>query len=159
MPFDEDDDIEPVKPKIGIKSQGKSIFDNKKEKPSAEEFEKKSIESNKKLENYQVRAQELAVQFKKIMDDKTLSQNKNIFALEIEKELISKMISLAIEINSDENEIEGMGSLGWVALILKNLISEKDKINQLKYSVLNLENKIKDQDDLLNKIISKLDDK
>ncbi len=69
------------------------------------------------------------------------------------------IISLAIEINSDENEIEVMRSLGWIALILKNLISEKDKINQLNYSVLNLENKIKDQDDLLNKIISKLADK
>lgn len=159
MPFDDDEDLDPVKPKTSVKSQGKSIFDNMPKKPSVEVFEKEAIEANKKLEGYQERAKELASQFKKIMDDKTLSQNKNVFSSEIEKEIISKMINLAVEINSDENEIEGMGSVGWIALLLRYLLLQRDKINQLEYFNFNLENKIKEQSETFNKVLSKLDDK
>jgi hypothetical protein len=156
MPFDDDDKL-PQTPKIGIKYQGKSIFDDLPKKPSLDEFTKEAQEVNKKLEGYGKRASELVAQFKKLMDDKTLPQNKNQFASEIEKEVISNMINLAIEINSDENEIEGMGSVGWIALILKYLLVQKDKINQLEYSNLTLENKIKEQNTILNSILNKLD--
>lgn len=160
MPFDDDDDDNPPKkPKVGVKSQGKSMFDSLPKKPSFEQFEQEAQDANKKLEGYGERARELASQFKKVMEDKTLPQNKNLFVVEIEKELISKMINLAIEINSDENEAEGMGSVGWIALTLRYLLVQKDRMNQLEYSVLNLENKVKEQTDILNSILSKLDSK
>ena len=125
MSFDAFDDAEEgftSNKKIGLKqvSSQKSIFDKEKEsKPTQEQFEKKVEEINKKLNDYKSRAAELALSYKKLILDKTLSQNKNIFADEVEKETLSKMVGLAVEINTDENEQEGMGTLGWVTLLLK----------------------------------------
>jgi len=158
MPFEDDyEDLNP--PKKGVKSQGKSIFDNKPKKPSQEEFLSAATKDNEKLEGYDAIARDLTVQFKKAIEDKTLPQNKNVFAVEVENELITKMINLAIQINQDPNVIEGMGSVGWLAMILKNLLNNRDKINLLEYSNQILEKKIKERDDKIDEILLKLDSK
>jgi hypothetical protein len=52
------------------------------------------------------------------------------------------MIKLAVEINTDPNEQEGMGSLMWIVLLLKTCVSQRDRINKLEYSVSQLEKKL-----------------
>jgi hypothetical protein len=147
MPFDEEqeEDISTNK-KVGLKqvSSQKSIFEKTKEdkKINAQNFEKKVEEINKKINDYKSRAAELAVSYKKIILDKTLPQNRNVFAEEIEKETLSKMVSLAIEINNDEDEQEGMGTLGWVTLLLKYFLHHRDRINTLEYQIVELKREI-----------------
>ena len=151
MPFDDTEEQEEFSSnkKIGLKqvSSQKSIFDKEKEiKPSKENFEKKVEEVNKKMNDYK------ALSYKKLILDKTLVQNKNIFSEEIEKETLSKMVNLAIEINNDENEQEGMGTLGWVTLLLKYFLHHRDRLNSLEYQLMTLQK----NNEELKKEISKL---
>ena len=143
MPFDEEDNEEILPQKVSLKqvSTQKSIFDNISKKPSIENLEKRAQQIHDKSSTYKVRAAELATQFNKVMADKTLKSNKNIFAQELEKELLSKMIQLAVEINNDLIEQEGMGSLSWITLLLKTCFAQRDRINSLEYTLSLLEKK------------------
>lgn len=143
MPFDEDPDSDSSQ-KIGLKkvSSQKSIFENLPKKPTPEDFEKKVAAVQEKAVGYKQRAAELALQFKKTVEDKTLAANKNVFAIEVEKEILTKMVQLAIEINNDPNEQEGMGSLSWITLLFKTVLSQRDRINNLEYMVSILEKKL-----------------
>ena len=156
MPFDEEDDLDSNR-KIGLKkvSSQKSMFDEIPKKPTAEDFQKKVTATQEKSLNYKQRASELAIQFKKICEDKTLVQNKSVFASEIEKEVLSKMVELAIEINNDPNEQEGMGSLSWITLLMKVVLSQRERINVLEYNLSLLEKKL-EPSYLSNQIIKEL---
>jgi hypothetical protein len=157
MPFDEEDEDQVSNQKTGLKnvSTQRSIFEQMKKKPTQEDFEKQVKAVEQKMASYKQRAAELAVQFKKIVEDKTLSQNKNIFNTELEREVLSKMIQLASEINNDPNEQEGMGSLSWITLLFKTVLSQRDRINNLEYSISQLDKKI-DIDNLSSKIIKQI---
>ena len=139
-PFDsEDDDIEtPKKVSLNKVSSQSSVFDKIPKKPSKEDFEKrvKTIEDNNV--GYKKQAVELAIQFKKMMDDKTLLQNKNVFSKEVENEFLSKIVNLSIEINNDENEQDGMGSLSCIIILLKTCLSLRDRVNDLEYQITQL---------------------
>jgi hypothetical protein len=143
MPFDEEeDDLEPVSNK-GLRkvSSQKSIFDSTPKKQTKQEFDQKIKTIQERSSGYKQRAAEFSAQFKKAMLDKTLLQNKNVFAQEMESELLSNMIKLAVEVNVDPNEQEGMGSLMWVILLLKTCLMQREKINSLEYQVAQLEKK------------------
>jgi hypothetical protein len=78
-----------------------------------------------------------------MLEDRTLPQNKNIFAQEIEKETLGQIMELASEINADPNEQDGIGSLSWVAQLLKTVLYQRDRINKVEYAFLALEEKVK----------------
>jgi len=140
MPFDEDDKEIVLPNKKGIKqvSSQKSIFDNIPRKPTPEEFEKRVNQIQEQSMGYKAKASELAVRFLKILADKTLKENKNIFTTEIEKEVLSKMTALAVEINNDPHEQEGMGSMGWITLLLNVCLIQRDRLNKLEYEIAKL---------------------
>jgi len=149
MPFDEekesDEEVSPKSKKIGIKnvSSQKSIFDSMQKKSTQEDLDKSVKHTQERASAYKIRAADLATQFNRFIADKTLSQNKNVFQRDTEKELMTKMIQLAIEINDDPDEAHGgMGSLGWVALLMRTCFAQRDKINKLEYIVYQLDKKI-----------------
>jgi hypothetical protein len=145
VPFEDDEgDLSDVKrsakkPKI---SDGKSLFDNQPKQPSTSDFLNRASEINGKMNDYKSRAAELAAQFKKMISDKTLPQNKTVISRDIEREVLVKMMQLASEINNDENEEEGMGSLGWIALLFNTSVSNRDRCNVMEYELLNIKNEI-----------------
>lgn len=157
MPFDEEEDQQSVQSqKLGLKkvSTQKSIFDNMPKKRSQEELNEKVAAAQKRAGTHKVKAMELASQFNKILADKTLPQNRNMFQKEVEKELLGKMVQLAADINNDPNEqFDGMGSLGWITLLLRTCFNQRDKINLLEYRVEQLEKK--SDPDLVSKEIAK----
>ena len=142
-----DDEQDPRKSehaqKVGLKnvSSQKSIFENKPKKPTPQEFEEKVRQIQDKDLSYKQRAAELALLFNKTMDDKTLKQNKNIFALDFERDLLSRMVKLAIEINNDGAEMADMGSMGWITVLLKTCFNQRDRINHLEYTLSQIEKK------------------
>lgn len=145
MAFDEetqDLDLSKNKNLRKVSSQ-KSIFDNAAKKPSQEDFENKVKQYHEKSIGYKTKAAELSNKFKNALLDKTLVQNKNIFANEVETELLSDMVTLAMEVNNDPNEQESMGSLMWIILLLKTSLMQRDKINELEYKIFQLEKQIK----------------
>lgn len=145
MPFDEEEDLEEKSNiKLGLKniSSQKSIFDTIPKKPTKDDLDKKVSSIQKNNSSYKVKAADLAMQFNKAINDKTLKENKSIFVKEMEKELLTNMAQLAIDVNNDQYEQEGMGSLSWIILLLKNSLSQRDKINQLEFLISQLEKKI-----------------
>jgi len=148
-------------PKGGVKSQGQSMFDNKRKKPTQQEFQQQVQQSQDTQSGYKKRAAELFVQFQRAIADKTLPQNRNVFNAESEKELLQNMIILAAEINSDPNERESEGSLTWIVLLLKTCFTQRDRMNELEYKMALLEKKLDPtaMADFINKEISKALDK
>jgi hypothetical protein len=142
MPFDEEDPKEFV-PKLGLKQVNgpKSMFDGKPRKPTQQQFQQQVQEVQEKQSGYKKRASELFIQFNRMMVDKTLPENRNIFNIESEKEVLQNMLQLAEEINNDPNEKEGMGSLTWITLLFKTCLSQRDRLNELEYSITVLQKK------------------
>jgi hypothetical protein len=142
LPFGEEEVLKTQK--VGLKnvSSQKSIFDDMPKKPTQADLEKKVSQMQERESSYKIRAAELALQYNKMISDKTLRQNKNIFDTEVEKELLTKMAQLATEINNDRTEAEGMGSLAWISLLLKISFYQRDRINHLEYSLLQMEKKL-----------------
>ena len=158
MPFDEEN-LEQILNKKNLKkvSSQKSIFDNSFKKPTQDEFDIKVKDIQDRALGYKQKAAEYSANFKKIVNDKTLQENRSVFATEFESELLGGMVNLAIQINTDPNEQEGMGSLMWAILLLKTCLSQRDRINKLEYTILQLEKKIDPVTfkDVLTKEISK----
>ena len=154
MPFDDDyGDIDNLSKKNGLKniSTQKSIFDNNVKKTSQNDFDSSVKNMEEKKINYKQRTSDLAIQFKKLIEDKTLLDNKNIFSKEMEKEVLLNIIQLASEVNNDANESEGIGSLSWIAQLFKTVLYQRDRINNLEYALTQLEKnylKIKNQNQI-----------
>lgn len=148
-------------PKVGVKSQGHSMFDNRRKAPSQQEFQQKVQQVQETLSGYKKRAAELFIAFQRAMSDKTLPQNRNVLHIESEKELLGNMINLAAEINSDPNERESEGSLTWIVLLLKTCFTQRDRLNELEYTVATLQKKTDTSvmTDYINKEINKALDK
>lgn len=144
MPFDDEDQKpSPSKPRVGLKlNNANSMFAKDEKKPSKVESEKSAREAVNRSQQYKERAAELVNQFVKILNDKTLENNKNIFSKDLEGEVINKFIQLAIDINLDEDEDDGMGSVGLINLLLKCLLMQRDKINNLDFVINQLKNKV-----------------
>lgn len=145
MPFDN----EPQKPsvhaqKIGLKKQVSSqpsMFDNMPKKPTPQEFEQQVKAVEERGSNYKSRAADLATRFNKALADKTLPVNKNQLQLEVEREILTNMVKLAQEVNADDNEREGEGSLSWIIILLKTCFAQRDRMNVLEYRLSQLEKK------------------
>jgi hypothetical protein len=149
MPFDEDDSEQSVQSKkVGLKnvSSQKSIFEGMPKKPTQEDLDQRVKKAQERASGYKAKAAELALQFNKSMADKTLPQNRNLFQQEMERDLLKQMIELAVDINNDPNEKEGMGSLSWITLLLRTSFSQRDKINRLEYAMSLLEKKFESLD-------------
>lgn len=159
MPFEEDEADLPIA-KVGLKniSSKKSMFDDLPKKPTQKDLDKKVQAIEDKDMSYKQRASELAIKFRKLYEDKTLPMNRGPFAGDLEKEVLSDMISLAIEINNDpEEQNEGMGSLSWITFLFKICLAQRDRLNKLEYSVLQMEKNYSAPNllDLVKKEISK----
>lgn len=147
MAFDDHDGGGEIinKKKVGLKlSNAESMVASIPKKPSKEEFIKKASEVNETLNSYTGRAADLASKFKRVLEDKNLPQNKNMFVADSERELLANLVQLAIDMNTDEHEQEGMGAVGLITLLLRSVLIQRDKINLLDHSVAVLEKKIKD---------------
>lgn len=150
-------------PKVGVKQQPgqKSMFDGRPKRQTPQEFQQKVQQTQEKLVGYNKRAAELYIQFQRAMADKTLAQNRNVFAADTEREMLQNLLQLAAEINEDPNEQESGGSLTLVILLLKTVLFQRDRINELEYALVTLQKKIDSPalTETINKEISKALDK
>lgn len=158
MPFDEEDDVQQSmqSQKVGLKnvSSQKSILDSLPKKPTQSDLNQKVKTVTQNLNQNKTKVADLATQFVKVIQDKTLPDNKTIFQKDLEKELIQNMIKAAADINDDPSESQdGLGSLGWITVLLKVCLFQRDRANNLEYDLLQLK-KYSDPSNL-NNLISK----
>ena len=129
-------------PRLSLKEQGtrtKSMFEGVPKPPTPQEAQQQAQQVVEKSSGYKKRAAELFTQFLKMMGDKTLAQNKNIFNDETDRELQKKLIQLAQDINQDPNEPDDLGTYTLFACFMKALLATRDRINELEYQVFNLQ--------------------
>lgn len=142
-PFEDASD-KSVKPKVELKTQGKSMFDDKIKPPSKEAAQQQAAVVNERQVSYNTRAVEITSAFMKLMDDTTIAQNKNLFSQDIEKEVIGKFQQLILDIEEDEHQPAGMGACGAVSFLMRVLLLQREKINQLSYQQHLTEKKMKE---------------
>ena len=161
MPFDES----PKDPKqrIGLKNINgqKSMFENIPKPPTQQEFQQKVQEAGDKMSGYKQQAANLFIQFSKAINDKTLSVNRNLFAIEAEKEMLQSMVQLAIQVNNDPLEQEGMGSLTWITCLFKTCLAQRDRINDLDFELEKIKKQLSSNNltDFISKEVAKVLDK
>jgi hypothetical protein len=161
-PFDSEPK-EPRENKVKLKnvSSQKSMFDGAAKKPTPQEFQQQVQVAQERASTYKKKASELAVQFSRMMADKTLPQNKNIFAQESKRELLQNMVQLAKDINNDPDELEGDGSLILTIVLFNTCFDQRDRLNQLEYNLSQIQNKLDSTafTDFISKEIAKALDK
>ena len=133
------------KPAVTLSNE-KSMFANVEKKPTKQDLEKNVRESLAKENDFKERAATLLGSFNKIFQDKTLPLNKTIFAKDLERELISKLSQFGIDLNNaskEEEEQDGMGSSCLINLLLGCVLMQRDRMNQMEYSLSELEKKLR----------------
>lgn len=138
--FDENDS-EPSNDPTGVKlTNSKSKFAKKiKQK---EEFQKAADATISKKVDRNTQAAELVKQFWTLAKSETLEANKGPIEKNLEREIITKLIQFATELNNDENEPYGSGSVAIITLLLKIVIQLRNDNNQLKFKIAQIENKL-----------------
>lgn len=158
-PFSDPEDRDP---RVGVKkSAQKSMFEGKPKPPTPQEFQERVQKAEDKKSGHKQRAADLYLQFQKTVADKTLPQNRNILSRDAEREMLQEIMQLAMDINNDQQEQEGMGSLTCITFLFKTILFQRDKINELEYQVVSLTKKFEGPalSDYVNKEISKALDK
>ena len=133
--------VAPEKPLRGVKLTNKKTPE-KEDAHSRENFEKAADNFIKNKQEQIKNALELAKQYKELLLDKTLISNKSPITKDIEKEIISNLVALAMVINQDESQPEGYGSVAIIQLLLKMLLVQRDAYNELDFKVSRLEKQI-----------------
>lgn len=136
----ESDEIEPATKNVKLDSK-KSRF--AKQAETKQIFEKKVTEVHEKMVGRQQLIFELGKQFLDLLKDKTLTENKGPMHQSLEKEVLGKLTQFAIEVNNDENEGEGMGSISMIVLLFKSMMIMRDNCNRAEYKIEQLEKQLK----------------
>ena len=128
------------KPKKGLKINNEQSSIPVPKDPNASEFNQAADRAFARNEDYKKRSVELTAKFSSMMDDRVLPDNKTIIVKDLEQEVQSQLSKLAMEMNKDEGQPEGIGSVILVALLMKMCVRQRDQINLLSYKITQLEN-------------------
>jgi len=137
LPFEGED----VAPQIKNKGLKISNANSKFTKAASEknDFEQLAGDLIAQKDNRNKKTVEFGTQFISFLKDKTIDQNKSTLSRNIEKDICNKLVVLSLEINSDDTELEGMGSAAMINLLFKTVLMQRDSINELDYKVSKLE--------------------
>lgn len=130
-------DRENVRKEVKLDSS-KSMFkkmENENVKPSLNEAAQQHSDGHIESMN---KAVQLTKKFVKVLEDKTLIQNKGPVELSFEKELINKLINFAIEMNSEHADKSGIGSIGLITLLFNCLLKLRNHVNESEYTIFEL---------------------
>ena len=106
---------------------------------NTEDFEQSATEAVSRMTEYKKRAWDLGVRFKGLMENSVLSENKSLLVKDLEAEILAQLSTLAIEINNDDAQPEGMGSVALSQLLMKMILLQKDAISMLRFRIEQLE--------------------
>lgn len=142
MPFDDDDndDAEDIKiptRRIGIKKKNVQPKINTSEVKS--NFEQQADKQFSKIEDYKQQMWDLSVKYKSFIESKVLPENKGPIAVNLEKEVLDKLVLLAIDMNEDETQPEGIGNAALCMLLMKCMLLQRDTISSLQFKIDQLE--------------------
>lgn len=119
---------------------------------SQQQFQQQAIEEHERRAIRAKETLEAARQFIKILEDKTLPDNKMPAAIAVESEILSKLINLADETNQDEKEHESWGSLGLIMILLSQCQKNRDRANVAEYNFEKLTEKVEKLEETIRQL-------
>lgn len=139
-----DEDEESFKPKKGLKiGQSKNLPQPNTIKKNIEDnFNRQVEEIEKNKKEYQSDLNFLSTQIIKIIQDKTLSRNKNNLQKDNEKLALEQIIALCKELDNDENEPINVGSMSLITLLLALFLKQRDRLNENEFEIALLKQQI-----------------
>lgn len=127
-------ELEELKERVnsGVKLSSKKsrLFGKINEKKN---FEQMVNNANEQHQNYLSEAFELGKQYKELISDKIITDNKGYLVENREQEVIGKLIDYAVRVNNDKIEQKCMGSVTLLTLALKCIIKLRDRYNDIEY--------------------------
>lgn len=139
-----DDDVKAPKRQIGLKTQNSvDSMSSTSDISRKEKFDKQADVVYAKEGEYKQRMWDNSIKFKEFVESKILSANRGPIALNLEKEVLDNLIRLALEMDDDENQPQGIGSVSMCMLLMKSVLIQRDIINELSYKMDQLDKKIK----------------
>jgi BMFP domain-containing protein YqiC len=138
-------DADKIKPSRVVKDTKVDVSKSRfaKQTKVKEQFEERAAQTHESLEGNKSRAAEVGREFWSFFGQKVLPENKGPLEKSFEREIISKLINYAIDINNDEFEQkDGMGSVSMITLLLNAVIKLRDRCNELEYKVEQHEKKL-----------------
>lgn len=140
-PFQEEDEEE-EKPEERRIEKGVKLENKRQPVQKQVDFEEKADEYMAFIQQRNRQMLDLVKEVIKIHKDKTLTQNKTTMARDVENSTLLKIVNLAVEINQDEQEPEGMGSIALINLLFKIMLLQRERINDLDYELVQLKKKL-----------------
>lgn len=126
----------------GLKlSAKKSRFAKKEDEPrppTQEEFEQQVKKFKAKDINQRNKIAQLSSQYKGIILDKTHEDNKSPIQKDLEASIIKELTGIGLQLNNDQDQPEGIGSIGLCNLLLQANILQRDAINRMGYDIARL---------------------
>ena len=104
-----------------------------------EAFEAKAEKVMERMDEFKMRTLELATKYKALFDSKVLSPNKTQLIKDAEREIITNLVKLALEIEADEVQPIGQGSTSLLSLVMNILLLQRDRMNELEFRIDRLE--------------------
>ncbi len=127
------------KPSKGLKINNEKSTVATPVNATTDTFKKEAAEAAGRLDEYKKRSWDLGIKFKGIMESSVLVENKSILIKDLESETLVQLAQLANDINNDESQPEGTGSIALCQLIMKMLLLQKDMCSLQKFRIEQLE--------------------
>lgn len=124
-------------------SREKSIFANIPKKPTQKEFKEEIKEYQKQDVGIKERIAELTVKYNSAINDSTLEENKSELHKDAEKALVKEIVNLGLQLDNDDSQPEGIGSIGLCNLLMRINFTLRDKINELAYELEKIKKNVK----------------
>lgn len=144
MPFDDRDNEEaiptPVR-KIGVRKENPVVPGANNAQIKAK-FENQADAKHSAIEYYKQEIWDLSIKYKSFIESKVLPENRGPIAINVEKEVLDKLVQLAIDMNEDELHQQGVGSTALCMLLMKCMLIQRDIVNTLYFKVEQLEKKV-----------------
>jgi hypothetical protein len=126
----------------GVKINNDSSTVPKPPPDTSAEFQERATKVFGKFEEYKNRGWELGRQFKALIEDTILASNKTIIAKDLEQEVMNKWVTLAQEMDNDNDQPQGIGGIVLCSLLMRMVLTQRDKINTLSYRLESAEKRI-----------------
>jgi hypothetical protein len=98
-------------------------------------LEAKAEKAMEKIDEFKMRTLELATKYKTLFDSKVLAPNKTQLIKDAEREVITNLVKLALEMEADDLQPIGQGSTSLLSLTMNIMLLQRDRMNELEFRI------------------------
>jgi uncharacterized membrane protein len=132
-----------IKPKVSEKKLAEQNQEQHRQ-DLRERFEKLADQAEATHIDRRQAAYDIARKFITSIRDRQLTRNKSVLVKDVETEIRRDLVTFATEINNDQNEeLDCLGSMAVLNLLIKVAFEQRDRINELEYQLVQMDKKLR----------------